>query len=179
MTNLEEKTLETRTVYQGRIVDLKLKRVELPDEQISMREIVEHTGGAAVVPYHKDEEKVVLIKQFRKAVEEIVYELPAGLIERDEEDLKCAQRELEEETGYQAANFQKLGQFYTSPGFTDEILHIYLATNLNKYEQQTDKDEHLEVVEMSLPEVKEKLAEGYFKDAKTVIGLQYLLQEIN
>lgn len=175
MADLKERTLETEEIFKGYIINLKVKTVELPNGDEGQREIVEHHGGAAVIPYHDGE--VILIKQFRKAVEETIYELPAGMIEEGEEPLDCAQREVEEETGYRANTLEKVCNFYTSPGFTDEELHIYLATDLTKYEQKMDEHEFVEVVEMPLEEVEDKLAAGQFKDAKTVIGLQYLLKE--
>ena len=174
MNNLTEKTLGVEDIYQGQVVNLKVKEVELPDGQISTREVVEHNGGAVVIPYHQGQ--VILIKQFRKAAEEVLYELPAGMLEEDEEPSNCAQRELEEETGYRAASLEKVSQFYTSPGFTSEELHLYLATDLTEYEQQMDEHEFVEVEEIPIEKIEKKLASGQFKDAKTIIGLQYLLQ---
>lgn len=173
MTNLVEKTLNIKEIYQGQIINLKVKEVELPDEETSLREVAEHQPGAAVIAYQQ--EKVILVKQFRTGANQVLYELPAGLVEPGEDPARCAARELEEETGYQADSLEKICQFYTSPGFTDEVLHIYLAKNLIKTEQRMDEHEFVEVEEIPLSEIKEKLEKDGFKDAKTIIGLQHLL----
>jgi len=172
MDDLVEQTLDIETVYQGQIINLKVKEVELPDGEKSVRELAEHQPGAAVIAYYQD--KLILVKQFRTGANKVLYELPAGLVEDGEDPSKCAARELEEETGYRAKSLEKICQFYTSPGFTDEILHLYLATDLIESEQNMDEHEFVEVEEMTLSEVKEKLEAAEFKDAKTIIGLQHL-----
>ena len=177
MDGLTEKTLDIKNVYQGQIINLQVKEVELPDGERSVRELAEHQPGAAVVTYQQG--KVILVKQFRTGAEEVLYELPAGLVEAGEAPAECAQRELAEETGYQANSLEKICQFYTSPGFTNEVLHIYLATDLIKSEQNMDKHEFVEVEELELREVENKLTGGQFKDAKTIIGLQHLLNNLN
>ena len=177
MSHLVEDTLETEEVFNGRIINLKVKKVRLPNQKVSTKEIVEHQGGVAVIPYQDGE--ITLIKQFRKAVEEVLYELPAGLLEKGEETIDCAKRELKEETGYKAESLTKIHEFYTSPGFTNELLHIYLATDLNECEQEMDEDEFIELERMSLKTVKSKLNAGEFKDAKTIIGLQYLVNKFS
>jgi ADP-ribose pyrophosphatase len=174
MDSLTEETIATTEIYNGQLLNLKVTEVKLPNRQTASKEIVEHPGGVAVIPYQQG--KVTLIKQFRKAVEETLYELPAGLLEAGEDPLGCAQRELEEETGYRAACLEKVAEFYTSPGFTNEVLYIYLATDLTKYETQLDKDEFIELEEMSVEDIKNKLFTGQFKDAKTIIGLQHLME---
>ncbi|MGM0502210.1 MAG: NUDIX hydrolase [Bacillota bacterium] len=177
MQELVEETIESKTIFNGKVVKLDVKEVRLPNGKAALREIVNHQGGVAVIPYQNGE--ITLIKQFRKAAEEVLYELPAGLLEVDENPQECAQRELKEETGYLASSLKKICDFYTSPGFSSELLHIYLATDLVEDQQEMDEDEFIELEKMSLTQAKEKLAAGEFKDAKTIIGLQYLLTYVS
>ncbi|AGB40552.1 ADP-ribose pyrophosphatase [Halobacteroides halobius DSM 5150] len=174
MDELVEEIIKSTKLYEGRIVTLKLDEVRLPNGNKSSREIVEHDGSVAIIPYQDN--KVTLVEQFRAATKEVVLEIPAGKIEINEEVLKCARRELEEETGFRAGSFRKLVQFYTSPGFSNEEITLYLATNLSKYKQQTEADEFLALRKLTIDEVKNRIKAGKFKDAKTIIGLQYLLQ---
>ncbi|MCK8828497.1 NUDIX hydrolase [Natroniella acetigena] len=173
MKDLIEKTISSEQIYQGQVVNLKVDQVQLPNGNNSKREIVKHSGGVAVIPYQAG--KVTLVEQFRKPAEKVILELPAGKLEPDEEIEPCALRELEEETGYQASSLQKLTSFYTSPGFTDEVIHLFLATDLEKSEQQTDPDEFIKLRDLKIEQVTKMLVEGEFEDAKTIIGLQYLL----
>jgi len=177
MDTLKEKTINSKMIFEGNIINLRVDEVELPNGNLSKREIVEHSGGVAVVAC-KDS-KVIMVEQFRKPGEEILLELPAGKLEKDEDKKGCAYRELEEETGYRATSLEWLCSFYTSPGFTDEIIEIYLAKELIKYEQNPDDDEFVRVKELEIAEVARMLAEGEFRDAKTIIGLQYLLAQLD
>ncbi|GAB6098992.1 NUDIX hydrolase [Halanaerocella petrolearia] len=174
MDTLTEETLKSTKLYEGRVVTLKLDEVKLPNGNTSSREIVEHDGCVAIIPYQDG--KVTLVEQFRAATEELLLEVPAGKVEVKEEVLESARRELEEETGYRAGSFKKLCQFYTSPGFSNELITLYLATDLTQYNQQTDADEFIALRDMTIDQVVEKLEAGEFKDAKTIIALQYLLQ---
>ncbi|WP_408954622.1 NUDIX hydrolase [Natroniella sp. ANB-PHB2] len=176
MKDLKEKTIDSEYFYQGSIVNLRVDQVKLPSGNNSKREIVEHSGGVTVIPYQA--EKIILVEQFRKPTEKVILELPAGKLEMDEDLEQCALRELKEETGYQAKSLQKITSFYTSPGFTDEKIHLFLATDLKKTKQQTDPEEFIKLREVRIEQVTKMLAEGEFEDAKTIIGLQYLLSSI-
>jgi ADP-ribose pyrophosphatase len=167
---MQEKTLKSTRLYEGKIINLRVDTVELPDKKYSKREIVEHSGAAAVVPLTIDGH-VILVKQFRKPVEEIIYEIPAGRLEPKESAERCALRELAEETGYTVGSLEKLASFYTSPGFSDEIIHIYLASDLTEGNAQPDEDEYLEVIKIPLEEALEMISRGEIKDSKTMIGL--------
>jgi ADP-ribose pyrophosphatase len=167
---LYEKTISSQTIYDGRIIKVKVDDVLLPNGKTAKREIVNHQGAVAVLAL-TDEGKMVAVRQFRKPLERSIVELPAGKLERGEEPLACAIRELEEETGYQADQFTHISSFYTSPGFADEILHLYLATGLKKGESRPDEDEFVEVMELSLEEAHELHRAGEIRDAKTVLGL--------
>jgi ADP-ribose pyrophosphatase len=168
-----ERTIDSKTIYQGRILNLRVDTVELPSGRRTRREIVEHVGCAATVAIDS-ESNVLLVRQFRKAVEQMLLEIPAGKIEPGEEAIDCARRELEEETGYRADKMECLGGFYSSPGFCNEYLHLYLATELQPIEQ-AEAQEAIEVVHLSLNKIPELIASGEICDAKSIAGLLRVL----
>lgn len=161
----------TKNIYSGQVVTLNVDTVQLPNGLTVDLEVVRHPGASAVVPM-KDAETVILIRQFRHAAGGFIYEIPAGKLTRGEDPLNCAARELEEEIGYCAGSFELLSSIFTAPGFTDEVIHIYVATGLRPGVQQLDRDEVLEVVEMPLKEAIENIEKGLIRDAKTIVGLQ-------
>lgn len=163
--------MSVKHIYKGKVVTLNIDTVTLPNGVTIDLEIVRHPGAAAVVPV-KDNETVVLIKQFRHAAGGFIYEIPAGKLHPGEDPKHCAVRELEEEVGYQAGKLELLSSIFTAPGFTDEVIHIYRATELTRGRQNLDRDEVLEVVEMSLKEALEMIRLGKIRDAKTMVGLQ-------
>lgn len=167
----------TKNIYTGKVVTLNLERVRLPNGVEIDLETIRHPGAAAVVPVW-DDGRVVLIHQFRHAAGGYIYEIPAGKLHPGEAPLTCAARELEEEVGYRAGSFTLLLSIFTAPGFADEVIHVYKATELTPGRQQLDRDEVLDIVEMSLEEAMRKIAEGTIRDAKTIVGLQavYLAQ---
>jgi ADP-ribose pyrophosphatase len=165
-----EKTLISREIYAGKILRLRVDDVELPSGKIAKREIVEHPGAVAIVALTENKE-IVLIRQYRKATEEVMWEIPAGKIESNEEPLDCAMRELQEETGFRAKNWKKLLSFYTSPGFSDEILHLYSAERLQRGEQCLEEDEEIRISILPLGEAVKKMAKGQIRDGKTIIGI--------
>ncbi|CUB21554.1 ADP-ribose pyrophosphatase [Bacillus safensis] len=180
MKDFEEKTLSSKELYNGKIIDLVLEDVELPNGKQGKREIIKHPGAVAVIA-RTDENKIILVKQYRKALERAIVEIPAGKLEKGEEPAHTALRELEEETGYTTQQLQKLTAFYTSPGFADEIVHIYLADQLAPLEEkrELDEDEFVEVMEVSLEEALHLIEEQHIYDAKTAYAIQYLqLQEV-
>ncbi|SEN21208.1 ADP-ribose pyrophosphatase [Lihuaxuella thermophila] len=170
MIRLEEKTIKSETIFEGRVVRLQIDQVELPNGETSTREIVKHPGAVSVMAV-TNENKLVLVRQFRKPLEKTILEIPAGKLESGEDPIDCAFRELEEETGYRAAEMQHVYSFYTSPGFADEYLHLYLAKGLTKGKNQPDQDEFVELVELTLEECLDKIAEGDICDAKTVAAV--------
>jgi ADP-ribose pyrophosphatase len=161
----------TRKVYAGRVVHLHVDRVQLPNGVTVDLEVIRHPGASAVVPL-KDNGTVILIRQFRHAAGGFIYEIPAGKLNQGEDPLHCAERELEEEIGYRAGRFQLLSSIFTAPGFTDEVIHVYLGTGLTAGRQQLDRDEVLEVVEMPITKAVEMIHSGEIRDAKTIVGLQ-------
>ncbi|HWC50074.1 MAG TPA: NUDIX hydrolase [Nitrospira sp.] len=161
----------TKNIFNGKVITLNIDTVTLPNGVTIDLEIVRHPGAAAVVPL-KDNETVILIKQFRHAAGGFIYEIPAGKLHPGEDPRDCAVRELEEEIGYRAGNLTLLSSIFTAPGFTDEVIHIYRATELSRGRQNLDRDEVLEVVEVSLQEAIEMMPAGKIRDAKTMVGLQ-------
>jgi len=157
-------------LYNGKIFDVVLEKVTLPNCAVKNREIVRHPGAAAMVPI-LDDGKVVLIKQYRHAVGEFLWEIPAGTLEPDEEVIECARRELVEETGYEAENLAKLTEILPAPGYTDEHIHIFLATRLTLAEQKLQDDEVLQVQPTPLDAALEMIRQGEIQDGKTIVGL--------
>ncbi|MFV0557326.1 MAG: NUDIX hydrolase [Enterococcus sp.] len=171
----EEKTIQRQEIFQGKIIEVVVDDVRLPDGNMGKRELVFHPGGVGVVAIH--EEKLLLVKQFRKPLEKVILEIPAGKIDPGEglHPEETGYRELEEETGFQASELVHLTSMYVSPGFLDELLHIYLAKDLKKVEnpKAQDEDEVLELYALTLAEAKQALAEGLICDAKTIYAIQY------
>jgi ADP-ribose pyrophosphatase len=165
-----ERTLESKMVYKGSIVNLRVDAVELPGGRRTRREIVEHSDCVAIVALDAGD-NVLLVRQFRKPVEQMLLEIPAGGVEPDEEPLACAYRELREETGYLAGKMEHLGGFYTSPGFCTEYMHLFLATELRRGETDMDYDESIELVRIPLSKAVELIASGEICDAKSIAGL--------
>jgi ADP-ribose pyrophosphatase len=165
--------LRQETVFSGEIFSVTVGEVSLDDGQTAAREVVDHRGGVGVVAIVDD--AVVLVRQFRIATGETLLELPAGRLEADESAAQCARRELEEEVGLRAATLVPLLTFYTSPGYSDELLHLFLAVDLTATPRRPEWDEKLEIVRLPLAEIAPFLAQGGTRDAKTLLGLHALL----
>ncbi|QXE00337.1 NUDIX hydrolase [Terribacillus sp. DMT04] len=175
MKKFEEKTIESKPVYDGKVISLRVDTVELPDGNTSKRELIKHPGAVAVIPITK-EGKIIFVEQYRKALEKSIIEIPAGKLEPGEAPEVTAVRELEEETGYTAKQLNKLGSFYTSPGFADELLHVYEADELELLTETVagDEDEFVELMELTLEEAEALVEEERIHDAKTMYALLYL-----
>ena len=166
----EEKTVSSETIYKGAILNLRRDKVIVSGGGYSYREIVEHSGGPVAVAL-TDDGSVVLVKQFRKPVEKVMTELPAGKIEKGEDPAETMKRELKEETGYSASKWKLMAEFNPSVGYTDETLYIYLATGLVSGKPQPDEHEALEVEEIPLEEAMQMVIDGRITDGKTMVGL--------
>ena len=166
----------TRNIFTGKVLTLNIDTVTLPNGVTIDLEMVRHPGAAAVVPL-KDSETVVLIRQFRHAAGGFIYEIPAGKLDRGEDQLHCAARELEEEIGYIPGRLERLTSILTAPGFTDEVIHIYKATDMTPGRQRLDRDEVLEILEIPLKEAIRMIGGGLIRDAKTIVGLQLVRGE--
>lgn len=165
-----EKTIATDRIYEGKVINFRVDTVTLPDGNTANRELVEHPGGVAIVALDSDG-AVMMVEQFRKPYEKMILEIPAGKLERGENPELCARRELEEETGYIAEQFEYLGECYPSVGYTDEIIRIFLATNLTKTQQHTDDDEFLNVKKIPFEKLFNSVINNEIADAKTIIGI--------
>ncbi|MBQ9859504.1 MAG: NUDIX hydrolase [Clostridia bacterium] len=166
MDTLTEKTLSQTTAFQGRLLRLRVDEVRLPDGSTAGREVVEHPGGVAVLAL-TDTEEVLLVRQFRYPYGEILTEIPAGKREAGEEPLVTGMRELAEETGYRADNYTFLGTLYPTPGYCDEVIYLYMATDLHLVDAHPDEDEFLEVGRMPLAQLVDLVLDNRIPDAKT------------
>ncbi len=169
--DLRETPLSDDTVFHGMLIDVSHMRVRLPNGNLAWREVVRHKGAAAVVPVDADG-TVTLVRQHRVVVDAITLEIPAGKLERaDEDPLSCAHRELAEETGLNARRMELLCPMITTPGFCTERVSIYLATGLSRHDAHPDEDEFLRVVRMPLEEAVKRVTSGELCDGKTALGL--------
>ncbi|MCR8745220.1 NUDIX hydrolase [Romboutsia lituseburensis] len=167
---VEEKTISSDRIYTGKVISVKVDTVEVENKGYQKREIVEHCGAVGIVAINEENE-VILIKQFRKPIEKVIWEIPAGKLEPGENPKECAIRELKEETGYEAQNLRLIHKFYTSAGFSNQKIYIYLATGLKPGENKLDDDESLEMYSIDLEEVQSMIARNEIEDAKTAIGI--------
>ena len=166
MGNKEEKCLKSNVIYKGRILTLNCDDVLCSNGEETKREIIHHRGGVTILAELNN--KIAFVKQFRYAYKEEVLELPAGKIEEGEEPLLSAERELTEETGLIAERLEYVGEMYPSPGYTNEKIYMYIAHGLKKGKQHFDSDEVLDVIYLTIDEVKAKLDNNEIKDAKTI-----------
>ncbi len=172
---LEEKTIRSSYPFLGKVVKVRIDDVLLPNGRQGKREIVEHSGAVAIVPITGSRE-VLFIRQYRKAAGKVLLEIPAGLLEKGETIAGCAQRELAEETGYGSRSLFKLASFYPSPGFSSELIHIYLAQDLVERELQKPEDEFIRVEKLPLQQARELIQSGAVEDGKTIVGLLLALE---
>ena len=161
--------LATEEIYHGRIFDVSLYTIR-EGEQTYRREVVHHAGGASTVAVF-DDQTIALVRQYRHPTLRFLLELPAGKLDAPERPEECAARELEEEIGVRAGRVEKLAEFFTTPGFCEEKLWVYLATELTETKQNLETDEVVEIVRVSFPRALEMIASGEIEDAKTIIGL--------
>ncbi len=174
--DFEEKLLSVENIFDGKVIKVDKETVELPDGKQAFREIVRHHGAVALIPITNDN-RIVMIRQWREPMRKVTLEIPAGKIEPDEQDdpMKTAVRELNEEARYEAENIELVTPFYTTPGFSDEKIYLYHASGLTPVERELpqDADEFLELVELTLPEALKAMQEGLVCDSKTIMGLLF------
>ena len=170
MIDSPERVVDSRPIYEGRIVRFRVDTVVLPDGSRSTREVIGTPGAVVIVPL-TDDGQVRMVRQYRSAIGEYLLELPAGTLEPNESPEQAAPRELAEETGDRAARWRRLAGFYTVPGICDEYLHLFLATDLTPGQTDQEADEFIEVVTLPLSEALEMVRQGEVRDAKTIIGL--------
>ncbi|BCJ85834.1 NUDIX domain-containing protein [Effusibacillus dendaii] len=174
--HLQEPTLKSETIYAGKVVKLQVDTVQLPNGHQAIREIVRHPGAVAILAI-TDNGKVLLVRQFRKSCGRSLVEIPAGKLEKGEQPFDSAKRELMEETGYTASEWKHLHSMFTSPGFADEVIHLFLARGLRKGKQSLDQDEFLDLMEVDLAEAERLLAANEVADAKTITALYWWMKE--
>lgn len=169
--------VSTRRVYDGRVINLDVDTVRFPDGSVGELEMVRHPGASAVVPFLSDptgeDPQVLLIRQYRYAAEEFIYEVPAGRLDAGEDPLDCARRELREETGCTAERVEHMYTMYTTPGFTDEKIHLFMAVGLTHGDAGREADEFLELETLALSRALEMIERGEIKDSKTALALLF------
>ncbi len=167
---LYEKTLSSKTVFEGKVFTAKKLEVELPDGSHAPREIIEHRGGATIVPID-DDGNIYMVKQFRIATGKVLLETPAGKLEKGEDPFECARRELTEETGLVAESITHLSSYYPTPGYCNEVINIYLARGLTQHNPHRDEGEFLHIVKLPFEKALEMVSNGEIEDSKTMIGI--------
>jgi ADP-ribose pyrophosphatase len=165
----EEITISTEPIFEGKIITLQVDRVQLPNGEIATREIVKHPGAVAVLALLGD--KMIVVEQYRKPLEKSQIEIPAGKLEKGEDPLDAACRELEEETGYRCGTIRHISSFYTSPGFADELLHLYATEQLVPGDAKPDEDEFIECEAITLEQAQQYIREQRISDAKTIMAV--------
>lgn len=170
MSKFEEKTLDSKKIFEGRVFGVRVDRALLPDGRETRREVVEHSGGASIVALD-GENNIYLVRQWRYPFGAEILEIPAGKLGPGEDPKACALRELSEEAGMRAGSLVDLGEFYATPAYCTEVLHIYLALDLTPTEQNLDDGEFLDVVKMPFDAALKMAVSGEIHDAKTQIGI--------
>lgn len=171
------KLKNSEIIFKGKMIDLKVDKIQYNNGNEGIREVAIHPGGACVVPV-TSEGKIVLITQFRYPVQKVTLEIPAGKLDNNEDPFICAKRELEEETGYRSENIKKLGEILTTPGFCTEVLHLYIATDLIPgNHNREDGEEGMELFELTFDEIDEKIKNGELPDAKTICAI-YMAKQL-
>ncbi len=167
---LIETFVSKKTVWRGRAVNFDVDTVRLPDGKLATREYISHPGAVGVVPF-LDRDTIIMVRQYRHPVGEVTLELPAGKIDPKESILSCIKRELAEETGYTAAKFKPLIEYWPTPAFANEVLHLFVATGLRPGKMNADEDEFIEAVKIPFTKALKMVQNGEIRDSKTVVGL--------
>lgn len=168
--NYEEKTVSEQHIYTGNIIKVEKVTVTLPNGKLATRDIVRHPGASAVIPLTENGE-LYMVRQFRKPLNAVSLEIPAGKLDSGEDPAICAVRELKEETGLTARQITHLTSIHSTPGFSDEILHLYAAVGLQEGESCADEDEFISAEKYSVAELIDKVFSGEITDAKTIVGI--------
>lgn len=171
--NLNEEILNEKLIHKGNFMDFVNIDVKLPNGKNANRDVIKHPGACAVIAF-LDSENILLVEQFRLPLNKTLLEIPAGKLNKKEDPMDCAKRELQEETGYVAKEIEYLGSIATAPGFCDEIIHLYKAWNLSLGEKNEDEDEFTSVKVLNINDLKEMIKKGEIIDGKTISVLSYL-----
>lgn len=173
-----EKTIKSDTIYDGKILKLRVETVELENKRYSKREIVDHQKGVGIIAFD-GEDKIWMVKQYRKAIDKITLEIPAGLVDPGEMPIETAKRELQEEVGYFPETISYLFDMHASPGFTNDKLSFFLAKDLVKSSLDQDEDENVEAFSIEIKELYKMVENGEITDAKTIIAILYCIKLLN
>ncbi len=170
--------VSSRRVYSGRVINVDIDEVRFPNDSVGELEMVRHPGASAVVPFlsdlDSDDPQILLIKQYRHAADDFIYEIPAGKLDQGEDPKVCAERELREETGCTADRIEHLYTFFTTPGFTDERIHAFMATGLKHGNASREKDEFMSLETVTLSKALGLIETGELKDAKSALAILYV-----
>ena len=170
--------LNSKEIFKGNVFRVTMDQVELENGMTSFREVVHHNGGACILPL-TDDDKVLMVRQYRYALKEELWELPAGKLEKDEDPFEAAKRELEEECGLTADHYTSLGEFYPTVGYDTEIIYTWVATGLHETHMHLDADEFLTPDRVPLEKAYEMVMRGEIKDGKTIAGILKLKALLN
>ena len=173
---MKEKTINSKKIFDGKVVKLFVDEVLTPNNNVATREIVKHLGGVCILGIIDN--KVIMEKQYRYAYDEILYELPAGKLEQGEQPLEAAKREFEEETGYKVNNIIEYGKMYPTCGYSNEIIYLFLAEGLRKSKRNLDEDEIIDLEYIEIEEVVKMIKNGIIKDAKTICLISKYLMNL-
>jgi ADP-ribose pyrophosphatase len=169
--------LSSQRIYTGRVINLDVDTVQFPDGSVGQLEMVRHPGASAILPFLSEptgaDPQILLIRQYRYAADSFIYEVPAGRLEPGETPEACAHRELREETGCTAGRMERLTTVYTTPGFTDERIHLFMATDLTRGEARREADEFVENVVMTLSKALSMIEQGEIVDGKSMVALMF------
>ncbi len=168
--NYREETIETRQIYKGNIINVESLTVTLPDGRTATRDKISHPGASVVIPMGSENE-LYMVRQFRKPIEKVTLEIPAGKLDAGEDPMECAVRELREETGLVAEKVEHVISIHSTPGFCDEVLHMYLATGLKEGPAAADEDEFITTEKIPVVKLVDMILNGEITDAKTIIGV--------
>lgn len=166
----EEKTVSVRHIYKGNIINVDLVTVTLPDGRTATRDIVRHPGASVIIPLNEKGE-IYMVRQYRKPLEAVFLEIPAGKLDPGEDPLTCAKRELMEETGLKAREIIYLASIHSTPGFSDEVLHMYAAVGLVEGKSCADTDEFISTEKHKVEDLTDMILSGKITDAKSIIGI--------
>ncbi|MBI5698764.1 NUDIX hydrolase [Candidatus Saganbacteria bacterium] len=167
---MQERTIKSKKIYKGRIISVRDDTVRMATGRVTSREVVEHPGAVGVIALTSKSE-IILVRQYRKPVEQVMLEIPAGLFNKGENLAAAAKRELEEETGYKAGKIKKVFSAFMSPGYSTERFHYFLTKDLKKTSQRYEEDEHIKVVKLPLLKAWHMVKSGQIKDNKTIVGI--------
>lgn len=166
----KDKVISTKVIYKGKLINVRIDEIILKDGSKYSREIVEHPGAVVILAF-LDNDTILMVRQYRRAVDKVLLELPAGTLNSNETPEECALRELEEETGYKAHKIEKLGSFYLAPGYSTEKIHAFFANELEERKQRLEIDEDIKVEKVKVKDLLVMINEGKIEDAKTLASL--------